>query len=149
MFNREFFGGGALDPDDRILTDADLNQCRYQGKGCDALPAVWHDAQSRENKALSWFSAMAATLHFHKNNRIFPLRLLRKFCHVPVDAVGKTVYLITAGIVKGREWSEAERGMLVMEGFLKDPRLFDRTFSALLIEQGAALAEACGESKAR
>ena len=68
----------------------------YQGKGCDALPAEWHDAQSRENKALSWFNAMATTLYFHKNNRIFPLRLLRKFCHVPVDAVGKTVYLITA-----------------------------------------------------
>ena len=140
MFNHEFFGG-TPDPDDRILTDADLNRCRYQGKGgCDALPAVWHDAQSQENKALSWFNAMAATLYFHKNNRIFPLRLLRKFCHVPIDAVGKTVYLITASIVKGREWPEAERGMLVVEGFLKDPRLFDRTFSALLIEQGTALA---------
>jgi len=137
MFNREFFGEH-LQPEDLLITEEDLKMCRI--RGCDALPVEWFDPEHPAHKALSWLIDMSVALYFHKNNRIFPLRLLRKFCHVPVDAVGKTVYLITAGVVKGRSWSEAERGMLVIEGFLKDPRLFDRTVSALLTERGNELA---------
>lgn len=65
------------------LTDFTGQQIRLcRNVGCDGLPDEWHDDTKIENKALSWFSSMVSTLFSHKNNRVKPLRTLRKICHV-------------------------------------------------------------------
>ena len=140
MFAREFFGN-ELPEEEKLMDAALFTQCRLKGNGCDALPPVWHEGGSPENEALSWLSDMSLTLFYHKNNLVIPVRKLRKICHVDVDAVGRAVYRIAERAVKRKNWrhKEAEEALDLIEGFLVDPRLFDRIPAAVLIERSRGL----------
>lgn len=104
--NEHFFGGLLID-DDRLIPNALKDRC-LSGEGCDALPVLWHQPDTKENTAILWLLEVVSAVFFESSADL-PFKEFHHL-HPEIDDWVRHVYLAVLHIARGRPWSDTENG---------------------------------------
>lgn len=103
----EYFFGGLLSDDDRLIPDVIKDRC-LSGEGCDALPASWHQSGTKEHAAVVWFLDIMFAVFFEASGDL-PFKEFHRL-HPEIDDWMRHAYFAALHVGRRRPWPDAENG---------------------------------------
>ncbi|HLD71892.1 hypothetical protein A3A67_04000 [Candidatus Peribacteria bacterium RIFCSPLOWO2_01_FULL_51_18] len=103
----EYFFGGLLSDDDRLIPDAMKDLC-LSGEGCDALPVSWHQSGTKEHAAIVWFLDIMFAVFFEASGDL-PFKEFHHL-HPEIDDWMRHAYFAVLHVTRGRPWPDSENG---------------------------------------
>jgi len=116
--------------EDLLLSNEAIDRCLQQG--CDALPRSWHDRESKEHRALTWFISVSNTILLEMERDVSLDVFIAE--RPDLQEFYRQSYLCTLHLVHSRPWRNSKEGKHIIASFLKETDRLPRKRAGELLE---------------